>query len=402
MTVRYMRYYRLPDEEHSVSRRAQRIESHDDAHEMARRRLPRIVYEFVEGGSERGRALRSTVEAFDEVELIPRMGIFEQPELGTTVLGHPVSFPVLTAPAGGIRLIDPAGEAAVARATGAAGTIQVLSTMTGFSIEDVMASATGPVFFQLWYPGSVERAGELIDRVKAAGASALVLTIDSPIRIPRERSYRGRLPLGPTSVRRLRLAPDAIRRPRWLARYALDRDGRQMPMFRHENGEAMAMWDASKALAARTPTWDDVAELHDRWNGPLVIKGVLTADDARRAVAVGADAIVVSNHGGNFLDSAPPSLSMLGQCVDAVGDDVEVLLDSGVRRGSDVVKAVALGARAVLIGRSYVYALAAAGEEGVRKILDLYRGDIHKTMMCIGCRSVAELDRSYIRAPKGW
>jgi isopentenyl diphosphate isomerase/L-lactate dehydrogenase-like FMN-dependent dehydrogenase len=387
---------------------ARKIDSHADAEDLARRRQPRIVYQRLQGGVAAGETLDACRQAFAAVRLVPRAGIRSERDLSTTVLGQPISMPVMTAPTGGIRVSHPSGELAVARAVGAAGTIQVVSGMCGYSIEEIMSAATGPIIFQLWYPGALEKTEGVIERVKNAGACALLLALDTAISHRRERSYRERDPLGyggqkeigfgPPSIRRIpRLAADIGRHPGWLWRYARDyQHATRLPMMLHDDGRPMFIWEGAKAMFSRPPIWEDIAWVRERWGGPLVLKGILTVEDAKRAVAEGADAIVVSNHGGNMLDGARPSLAALPDIVDAVGDQVEVLLDSGVRRGTDVVKAVALGARAVLIGRSYVYAHAAAAEHGVRQILEVYRSDIDKSLALLGCPSIAQLDRSYV------
>ncbi len=393
---------------------ARKIDSHADAEDLAQRRQPRVVYQRLQGGVAACETIQACRDAFGAVRLVPRAGVRYDRDLSTVVLGHRISMPLMTAPTGGIRVSHPSGELAVARAVGAAGTIQIVSGMCGYSIEDIMAAASGPIIFQLWYPGALEKTEAVIERAKNAGVSALLIALDTVISHRRERSYRERDPLGyggqkeigfgPPSVRRLpRLAADIGRHPGWLWRHFRDyQHATRLPMMLHDDGSPMFVWEGAKAMFSRSPIWDDIAWLREKWGGPLVLKGILTVDDAKRAVAEGADAIVVSNHGGNMLDGARPSLAALPQIVDAVGDEIEVLLDSGIRRGTDVVKAVALGARAVLIGRSYVFAHAAAGEEGVRRILEVYRSDIDKSLALLGCPSISALDRSYVEVSPTW
>jgi isopentenyl diphosphate isomerase/L-lactate dehydrogenase-like FMN-dependent dehydrogenase len=390
-------------------RTARKIDNHGDAVELARRRVPKIVFHRLEGGTFAGQTQRETVDAFEHVRLVPRVGThFERRDLGTTVLGHRISMPVLTAPAGGIRLSHPDGELGVTRAVGAAGTIQIVPAMTSFPIEAIADAAAGPIFFQLSYPGSLEAVEPVLERLKAAKVAAIVLTIDMPAGYRRERLYRERDALhggnkaagwgGPTLRNFHRIAPDVLRHPRWLYRYARDyRDAVRTPMLCRPDGSPMYVWEAPGALFSRPVVWADIPWLHDHWQGSIVVKGILSVEDARRAVDAGASAIVVSNHGGNMFDGAPPSVTVLPDIVDAVGGQVEVLLDSGVRRGTDVLRAVALGARAVLIGRSYAFAHAAAGEAGVRRVLEVYRTDIDRALALLGCGSIAELDRSYVQ-----
>ena len=314
--------------------------------------------------------------------------------------------PVLVSSTGALIVAHSAGEAGVARAAGAAGTIQIVSGATGTPIEKIMAAATGPIFYQLYYIGGREASAPIIERVKRAGVSALVLTVDTPAMPPGEDipyPKRGYAPTGTSLHDLVRFAPSALAKPAWLLDYLRSGVGDpKAAMGIGDDGKPMGMVEGMAKTVVETPTWEDLSWIRERWDGPIVIKGILTSDDARRAVAEGVDAIVVSNHGGNVLESSIPTLPALPDIVDAVGDDIEVLMDSGVRSGSDVVKALALGAKAILIGRAYVYGLLAAGELGVARVLELFQSQIDYTVASLGARSVHDLDPSYLQLPDSW
>jgi isopentenyl diphosphate isomerase/L-lactate dehydrogenase-like FMN-dependent dehydrogenase len=381
-----------------------RIRSVADAEHLARRRLPRSLALEIESG-EPGPAFGRNLEAFAAVGFRPRVGVaFRERELRTTVLGHEIAFPVLIAPTGNLRINHPDAEPGVARAAGAAGTIHCVSTFTGHPIEAVTAAATGPVFFQLYFAGGRRNVETMIDRARMAGCAALIVTLDTAARPQAERHLRDRVfePFADDLRTAIRFLPQAAVRPHWLAGFL--RDGRTIaaPMALRPDGSAMTMPEALATVLADPPVWEDLAWIRERWGGPVIAKGVLSADDARRAVAAGASAIVVSNHGGHLLPGSVPTLRVLPEIVAAVGDEAEVLLDSGVRRGADVVKALALGARAVLVGRACLWAHAAAGEAGVRRILAVLRAGIDDTLALLGCPSVAALDASYVTLPPGF
>jgi isopentenyl diphosphate isomerase/L-lactate dehydrogenase-like FMN-dependent dehydrogenase len=303
-----------------------------------------------------------------------------------------------------LRAVHPAGDSGVARAAGRAGTLFTLSTASGMTIEEVRDAASGPLWFQLYFLGGRAGAEVLVDRAQRAGYRALLVTVDTPVVGVRERDVRNGMTQGPNVNARniVRFAPHVAVRPRWF--YNFVRDGMSIEVANARalgpGGGAMKADQASAALIAEPPTWTDIAWIREQWKGPLAIKGLLTAEDARRALDHGADGVVVSNHGGRQLDGAPATLRALPEIVDAVGGRAEVILDGGVRRGSDVLKALALGARAVMIGRAYVYALGARGERGVDELLALLREEIHNAMGLMGCSSVDELDLSWIATPR--
>jgi isopentenyl diphosphate isomerase/L-lactate dehydrogenase-like FMN-dependent dehydrogenase len=383
----------------------QKILSVEDAEFYARKRLPKSLVQQIEGGSGTGSTIRANLAAFDAVTFRPRAAVsYAARELSTTVLGHHISLPVLTAPTGNIRLYNREGEPGVARAAGGAGTIACISTFMGYPIEEVVAASTGPVFFQMYYIGGRGNVETMIGRAKAAGAKALILTVDSAAWAQRERNVRQRVqrPVTQDPKALVRFAPQVATKPAWLSDFLRDRFQVETPMSLKPDGRPMQMWEASATIMQDTPVWDDIAWIRELWGGPIIVKGILRVEDARRAVAEGAAAVIVSNHGGNSLDGAPPTLKVLPEIVEAVGDDVEVLCDSGIRRGSDVVKALALGARAVLIGRGYLWAHAAAGSAGVRRVLETFRSSIDTTMALVGCPSIHDLDPSYVELPPEW
>jgi len=298
----------------------------------------------------------------------------------------------------------PRGEVAAARAAGEAGIICTLSTLSGCRLEDVAAASGGPVWYQLYLVGGRDCALGGIDRARKAGFSALVVTIDTPVAGFRERDLRnGAKELLSGKLRpMLPFVSQLLVRPRWLA--ALLADG---GLMKFENvvtpGKGPMLYaDVAAALEQSVVTWDDLKWIRQAWNGPIVIKGIHTSEDACRAVDMGADALVVSNHGGRQLDGVAPTLRVLPEVVAAVGDRIEVLLDGGIRRGSDIVKALCLGARAVMAGRAYAYGLGAAGAAGVSRAIDILRADLVRTLKLLGCASVAELDRSYADVPREW
>lgn len=366
---------------------------------MAKRRLPRVVFDYVDGGADGEITLRENVRAFEDVRLRPRNAVANAAcNLRTTVLGATLELPVVLAPVGSSRLFFPRGECAAAAQAGAAGTAYVLSTLSGCRLEEVRAASNGPVWYQLYLVAGRAVAGEAIVRAREAGFSALVLTIDTAVAGQRERDLRnGAKELtGNNLLQMLPHVPQLLSRPRWLVDFLRDGGLMKFPNVVLPSLGPMGYADVAAALEQSTIAWDDVQWIRELWTGPIVIKGVLTAEDARRAVDVGADAIVVSNHGGRQLDGVAPTIRALPEVVDAVGGRTEILLDSGIRRGSDVVKALCLGARAVLVGRAYAYGLGAAGGDGVARAIDILRSDIVRTLSLLGCHNCGELDRSYV------
>jgi isopentenyl diphosphate isomerase/L-lactate dehydrogenase-like FMN-dependent dehydrogenase len=382
-----------------------RVVGVDDLRPIARRRLPRAVFDYLDGGAEAEVTLRENCRAFEEVTFRPRHAVtFPQCDLRTRVLGFDLALPFMLAPVGYSRLMHPGGEVAAAREAGKAGTAYILSTISGHALEDVKAASTGPVLYQLYLVGGRTIAEAVIERARVAGFAAQVVTIDTPVAGIRERDHRnGMKELISGGLRqKLPFLPNILAHPAWLAGFLLDGGLRPLPNVVVPGRGPMALLDVNAALAAAAVSWADFEWIRACWRGPIVVKGILTGDDARRAVDAGAAAVSVSNHGGRQLDGVPASLRALPEVVAAVGDQVEVLMDGGVRRGADVVKALCLGARAVLCGRAYAYGLAAAGDAGVARAIEILRVDLDRTLRLLGCPSVAALDRSYVSVPTSW
>ena len=375
-----------------------------DLRRLARRRLPRMVFDYIDGGAEDERTLRANEAAFAELTWRPRSAVVHpQVDLRTTVLGHELALPVILAPVGSSRMFWPRGEAEAAAAAGEAGTVYTLSTLSGTRMEEVREASTGPCWYQLYLCGGREVALKAIDRARACGYSALVVTIDTPVAGMRERDVRNGSPQ--LIARRfpdvLPFLPQVLARPGWLLGFWRDGLPMSFPNILLPEGP-MPYADIGAQLAAAAVSWRDLEWIREAWGGPIVVKGVHTSDDARKAVDAGADAVVVSNHGGRQLDGVAATLHVLPEVLEEVGDEVEVLLDGGVRRGADVAKAVALGAKAVLVGRAYAYGLGAAGREGVAKVLEILRTELERTLKLLGCPSVHDLDASYLGPPAGW
>jgi isopentenyl diphosphate isomerase/L-lactate dehydrogenase-like FMN-dependent dehydrogenase len=372
---------------------------------VAKRRLPRVVFDYIDGGAEDEWSLRANCRAFEAVTLRPRCAVATPVcDLRTTVLGTSSPMPLILAPVGSCRLMYPRGEEAAARAAGRAGIICTLSTLSGCRLEDVANTSGGPVWYQLYLVGGRDCALSAIERARKSRYSALVVTIDTPVAGLRERDLRNGAKelLGGKLGAMLPFVNQLLTKPRWLAAFLADGG-----LMRFENvvvpGKGpMPYADVTAALEQSVVTWDDLTWIRDAWNGPVVIKGIHTGDDARRAADAGASALVVSNHGGRQLDDVAPTLRVLPEVVASVGDRIEVLLDGGVRRGSDIVKALCLGARAVMVGRAYAYGLGAAGNAGVARAIEILRTDLIRTLKLLGCASVADLDRSYVDVPQDW
>jgi heme/flavin dehydrogenase (mycofactocin system) len=374
-----------------------------EAQRRARKRLPKSVYGALVAGSERGLTVADNVRAFGELGFAPHVaGLSAKRDLTVTVMGQPISLPVILSPTG-VQAVHPDGEVAVARAAAARGTAMGLSSFASKPVEEV-AAANPQTFFQMYWVGTREVLVQRMERARKAGAVGLIVTLDwsfsngrdwgSPV-IPEKMDLRAMA----------RFAPEGLSRPRWLLQYA--RTGKvpdlSTPNLAAPGGSAPTFFGAyGEWMQTPLPTWDDVAWLREQWGGPFMLKGVTRVDDARRAVAAGVTAISVSNHGGNNLDSTPATIRLLPDIADAVGDQVEVLLDGGIRRGSDVVKALALGARAIMIGRAYLWGLAANGQAGVENVLDILRGGIDSAVLGLGHASVRDLTRDDVLIPPGF
>ncbi len=382
-----------------------RVVSISDFRPLAQRRLPKPVFDYLDGGADGEVTLGENCRVFDDVTFRPRYGVpVSNCDLRTRVLGFDISFPAVLAPVGYSRLMHPDGEAGAARAAGAAGTGYILSTISGHRLEDVKAASTGPVCFQLYLMGGREASEAVIERARVAGCAALVITVDTPIAGLRERDLRNGMKelLGGSVISKIPYLGQMMARPGWIISYLRDGGLSRLPNVVLPGSGPMELVDVGAALARSAVTWEDLGWIRKQWPGVLVVKGLLRGDDARRAVDEGAAAVVVSNHGGRQLDCVSASLRALPEVVAAVNGQVEVLMDGGVRRGSDIVKAICLGAKAVLCGRAYAYGLAAAGEAGVARALEILRADVDRTLKLLGCTSIAELDRSYVEVPASW
>ncbi len=377
----------------------------EDFRPVAWRRIPKSVFDYLDGGAEGEVTLRENCRVFEDVTFRPRHAVAEaECDLRTKVLGFDLAVPFLLAPVGYSRLMHPGGEVVAARAAGNAGTAYILSTISGHKLEDVKAASTGPVFYQLYLMGGRAAAEGSIERARVAGYSALVVTIDTPVSGIRERDYRNGMKelISGVLLEKIPFLPQILSRPGWLIQFLLDGGLPSLPNVVVPGKGPMPLVDVGAALAESAITWADFQWIREHWRGPVVVKGILTADDARRAIDHGAAAISVSNHGGRQLDCVPASLRALPEVVKAVNGQVEVLMDGGIRRGTDIVKALCLGARAVLCGRAYAYGLAAAGEAGVVRALEILRTDLERTLRLLGCPAVGALDRSYVNIPKYW
>jgi L-lactate dehydrogenase (cytochrome) len=379
--------------------RSPRVVNVEDLRRLARRRLPRVIFDYIDGGAEDEVTLRANRDAFAAVTFRPRQAIAVPVcDLRTRVLGAELALPALLAPVGYSRAMHPDGELGAARAAGAAGTGYILSTVSGYRLEDVRAATAGPVWYQLYPVGGRAAAEAAVARARVAGFAALVVTVDTGVAGLRERDIRngmGELVGGPL-LAKLRHLPQLLTHPRWLASFLLHGGLPVLPNIVIPGQGPMPLVDVNTALGHTPITWADLRWVRELWPGPIVIKGVLTAEDARRAVDGGAAAVVVSNHGGRQLDGAPASLRALPEVVAAVNGQAEVLMDGGIRRGGDILKAICLGARAVLLGRAYAYGLAAAGEAGVTRVLEIMRADLERSLKLLGCPSPSQLDRSFV------
>jgi heme/flavin dehydrogenase (mycofactocin system) len=364
-----------------------------EAQRRAKKRLPKSVYSALLAGSEKGLTVSDNVGAFDEIGFAPHTaGLSSQRDLSTTVMGQPISLPVLISPTG-VQAVHPDGEVAVARAAAARGTAMGLSSFASKPLAQVVA-ANPQTFFQMYWIGDRDQIAAQLDRARKAGAAGLIVTLDWSFSHMRDWGSP-RIPEKMTLKESVRLAPEALARPRWLLEFA--RTGRlpalTVPNMAADGQPAPAFFAAyGQWMGSPLPSWDDIAWMRESWGGPFMLKGISRIDDARRAADAGVTAISVSNHGGNNLDGTPATIRVLPGIAEAVGDRVEVLLDGGIRRGGDVVKAVALGARAVMIGRAYLWGLAAAGQPGVENVLDLMRNGIDSALMGLGCSSLADLN----------
>jgi L-lactate dehydrogenase (cytochrome) len=369
-----------------------------DFRRLAKRRLPTPVFHYIDGGADDEVALVRNTEAFNDYELLPtQLSDVSNVDLSSTLFGQSVDWPVMIAPTGASKLFHGTGEQAVARAAEKFGMVYSLSTLGTATIEEIAAATSGPKLFQLYVFKDRGLTEAWLQRCKEAGYIALTLTVDTPVAGNRERDFVHGFGAPPRS--RIRQVTSFARYPGWLARVLIRKD---LEMVNITRGNAAARtWKGGirkyiDEQLERSLTWKDVEWLRDRWDGALVIKGVQTVDDCRKAADAGATAVMLSNHGGRQLESTPAPVDCIAAVVDALHDRLEIICDGGIRRGNHIVKALALGANACSIGRAYLYALAAGGQAGVEHSLMLLRAELERTMALVGCNSVQKLGRSYV------
>jgi len=364
----------------------------DDLQAAARRRLPRVLLDYIEGAAEDERTLGWNQAAYERYAFVPRvLRDVSRVDLGTRVAGVEMALPVMTAPTAMARLFHRDGEIGLARASVAAGSAYCLSTVATTTLEDIAAVTDGACFFQLYIWRDRDMVRRLLERCRQAGYRGVMLAVDMGAFGKRERDLRNGH--GRPRVLRVRTALSALPRPAWLLDYV------RSPTLTIANlvdslpdgGNAMTTIDSVNAQFDPAITWDDVAAIRELWDGPFYLKGIQSVEDARLAAEAGVTGIVLSNHGGRQLDGAPAMLDLLPAVAASVGDRLEVLIDGGIRRGSDVIKAVALGASACLIGRAALYGLAAGGEQGVARSYEILRDEMLRVMQLMGCTSLREL-----------
>jgi L-lactate dehydrogenase (cytochrome) len=390
-----------PRDRNRIERQLTRAASVEDLRRIAKRRLPSGVFDYIDGGAEDERTLAANLVAFAAVGFRPRVlrGI-EKIDVESAILGRPLTYPLILAPTGFTRIADPEGELAVARAASRAGLPYTLSTLGTRSIEEVRSVSDGRLWFQVYAWRDRGLVQEMINRAAAAQYEALVLTVDTAVLGRRDRDVRRGFSLPPTIG--LRTILDGVVHPGWTWSFLRSEPIRFANVVGRDVGDGATPVTLSDYINTQFDpalSWDDVSWLRSVWNGAIVLKGVQTVDDAVLAADAGVDAIALSNHGGRQLDGAPAAFSLVAPVADAVGDGTEIICDGGVRRGSDIAKAVAAGAAAAMAGRAYLYGLGAAGERGVDRVLDWFRADLARTMSLLGVGTVADLERSLLDIP---
>ena len=381
-----------------MSGRVDKCFSIADLRELAKRRIPAPVFHYMDGAAEDEVTLRQNRTAFEQYQLLPRvLRDVSKVDTSTTILDQPSSLPLVLAPTGMSRLFHYQGEDAVSRAADKVGLIYSLSSMSTFSIEEVAAMTSGPKWFQIYVWRDRELLKSFIERCRAGGYKALCLTVDVPVFGQRERDLRTGVTIPPTLT--FRSVLDTLMRPQWLWQYLTSPRLELANVRGHSSvsNDAFVLAEYTNAQFDPSVNWDAAEWMVREWGGDFAIKGIMSKEDALRAVDIGVTAIIVSNHGGRQLDHAPGSLEVLAEIVDAVNGRAEVILDGGVRRGTDIIKALALGARACMIGRSYLYGLGAGGGPGVDRALALLGEEIKRNMALMGVTSIAELDSSCLR-----
>ena len=374
----------------------------DDLRKKARKAIPGVIFDYIEGGAEDETTVRRNRESFADYEFVPRvLRNVANVDLSATMQGVECSMPLFCAPTGMNRLFHHAGETAVARAARAANIPYALSTVATTSIEDIAAHAGGALFFQIYVWHSRELVNEFIRRCRSSAYRGIILAVDIPAFGNRERDLRNGH--GRPAELRMKTALSGLTKFRWAFRYAISPRTVMANMTEHlpHGGDAMKTIDTVNEQFDPSVTWDDAKRLRDSWKGSFMLKGIQSVEDAVLAVKMGATGIVLSNHGGRQLDGAPPAMDLLPGVVKAVGMKTEIIIDGGVRRGADVIKALALGAAGCMIGRPYLYGLAAGGERGVARSLDIFRTEMERVMKLIGCDSARKLNPGYVKKIRG-
>jgi L-lactate dehydrogenase (cytochrome) len=378
----------------------------EDIRLLARKRVPRPIFDYVDGGAENEVTLRDNRRSWDEVLFRPHNAVYvPRPELRTSVLGSDLAMPMILAPIGFTRLINSQGEQAVAQAAGQNGLGFCMSSFSGYPCEVVaQAAPSAPLWFQLYLSGDREITQTTLQRVWKAGFKALCITIDTNAPGMRERDLHNGAPylMSGNVAAMLPYLPSVISKPRWIAQFLADRDAMFFPNIQVPGKGPMPASDVRRMLLGAVVTWQDLEWIRQAWPGPILAKGVITGDDARRALDYGCVGVIVSNHGGRQLDTSYPSARALPEVVRAINGQGVILMDGGIRRGSDVLKAICMGASAVLIGRAYAYGLMAEGREGVLRSIEILKADLLRTMALLGCGSLSELDASFVDVPRHW
>jgi isopentenyl diphosphate isomerase/L-lactate dehydrogenase-like FMN-dependent dehydrogenase len=387
------------------SRALQRVVNIEDLRQLARRRVPLPIFDYVDGGADSEITLRDNRRSWDEVLFRPHNAVnVPQPDLRTSVLGCDLALPMLLGPIGFTRLMNSQGERAVAAAAGDAGIGFCMSSFSGYSFDSVAAVAKAPLWYQLYLAGGRSVVEATLDRAWKAGFKVLAVTIDTNVPGNRERDLHNGSPflMSGNTLSMLPYLPSIMVKPRWLAQFMADREAMFFPNIQIPGKGACPASDVRAMLTGAVVTWEDMKWIRAAWPGPIVTKGVITGDDARRAFDTGSSGVIVSNHGGRQLDTCYPSPRALPEVLRAVNGQGPVLVDGGIRRGGDILKALCMGAKAVLIGRAYAYGLTAEGRAGVARAIAILKADLERTMALLGCSSLKDLNPSLVSVPRDW
>ena len=389
----------------AASRALQRVVNIEDLRQLARRRAPLPIFDYVDGGAEGEVTLRDNRRSWDEVLFRPHNATYiPKPDLRTNVLGFDLAMPMLLGPIGFSRLINAQGERATAQAAGAEGIGFCMSSFSGWACEEVASVSNAPLWYQLYLGGGRDVCEATLARVWKSGFRALAVTMDTNCPGMRERDLHNGAPalMSGNIAGMIPYLPSILSKPRWLAQFLSDRDAMFFPNIQIPGKGPCPASDVREMLSGAVVTWADLEWIRKAWPGPILAKGIITGDDAHRALDHGCEAIIVSNHGGRQLDTCYPSLRALPEVLRAVNNRAPVLVDGGIRRGSDIIKAICMGASAVLLGRAYAYGLMAEGREGVAKSISIIKADLERTMTLLGVSSLQQLDASFIEVPKHW